>query len=474
MKITSLLGKSKNQSKSNKRNRVTWKEQLVESERHKETSTPTVNTINLADKNQININTADTYVNGNDTNTPASIVTITNTDANRPTHWWPPNITSVITTILATPAPIPQPTLFTFELTNEAASRNLCILKRFNRNLQQAIDAQPNSPISYGSEFRSPITLAPLFEHHPNWTRLRQLLSNGSIWPLASIPEESRQDDLNQAIEFGNHKGATTNPDLLVQLINEDVIQGFILPLPLSKISHIPGILIAPMNIVNQDTIDDNGSIIPKNRLTHDQSFIFDGSNTSVNSRLDKSELEPCIFGWAIRQLINWTVAARRKHPNCKIYATKTDFKSAYRKCHMNSTTALQSCSQLPEQDIALIALRLTFGGAACPYEWSIISETICDLATVIAHDDNWDPTNLHSPDQELIPPPISSSTSTSTTKGHTKCTLTIWSDWELTSRAQTTQRYQRPLPSWQYTRAPAPSTSSNQSPALPWYQHQN
>jgi hypothetical protein len=256
MKITSLLGKSKNQSKSNKRNQVTWKEPLVESKRQKATATQTVNTINLTDNDQINVNTADTHVNGDNINTPASIVTIINTDANRPTHWWPPNITSLITTILATPVPTPQPSLFTFELTNEAASRNLCILKRFNRNLQQAIDAQPNSPISYGSEFRSPTTLAPLFEHHPNWTRLRQLLSNGSIWPLASIPEESRQDNLHQAIEFGNHKGATTNPDLLVNLINEDVTQGFILPLvPLSKITQIPGILIAPMNIVNQDTI---------------------------------------------------------------------------------------------------------------------------------------------------------------------------------------------------------------------------
>ena len=179
------------------------------------------------------------------------------------------------------------------------------------------------------------------------------------------------------------------------------------LPLPLSKIHLLPGALLAPMNIVTQDTIDEKGNIIPKFRLTHDQSFKFvKGSNTSLNSRLRKDELPPCYFGWVIRRLVNWIVAARRKYPGRRIFATKVDFKSAYRRLHLNYRMAIQSCTQLPDEDIALMALRLTFGGAACPYEWSIISETICDLATAIAHDDSWDPPTLQAPDQELVPPP--------------------------------------------------------------------
>jgi hypothetical protein len=99
-------------------------------------------------------------------------------------------------------------------------------------------------------------------------------------------------------------------------------------------------------------------------------------------------------------------VAARKKYPNTRILATKVDFKSAYRRLHLNHRIAQQSCTQLPEDDIALMALRLTFGGAACPFEWSIISETICDLATAITHDESWDPTTLFAPDQDLVPPP--------------------------------------------------------------------
>jgi hypothetical protein len=139
-----------------------------------------------------------------------------------PTHFLAPTMKS-------------KQTLFTFELTEEAAHRNLCILKRFNQNLQDAIDAQPDSPVSYGSEFRPVTLLQPLFEFHPNWTRFRHLLLNGSQWPLLPITEDSRQQDLSEAIEFGNHKGASNNTPLLIDLIKEDVTQGFILPILYQK-----------------------------------------------------------------------------------------------------------------------------------------------------------------------------------------------------------------------------------------------
>ncbi len=32
--------------------------------------------------------------------------------------------------------------------------------------------------------------------------------------------------------------------------------------------------------------------------------------------------------------------------------------------------------------------------------------EPICNLATTILHDDSWDPVDLHSPTQNLVPPP--------------------------------------------------------------------
>jgi hypothetical protein len=211
---------------------------------------------------------------------------------------------------------------------------------------------------------------------------------------------------VEEALTFGNHKGAMTKPDLLKLLVNNDVIHGFALPLPLDKIIRVQGILLAPLNIQTQNTIDDMGRIVPKDRLAHNQSYKWSYSGTSVNSRVDKNKLLPCVYGGAIRRLVNWAVAARNKYPNTRIYVSKIDFKAAYRRLHLHHLTAVQSCTQIPDLEIGLLPLRLTFGGAPCPYEWGKISETICNLATAIIQNDAWDPDNLQAPNQEKFLPP--------------------------------------------------------------------
>ncbi len=138
--------------------------------------------------------------------------------------------------------------------------------------------------------------------------------------------------------------------------------------------------------------------------MTHDQSFEWEKSGSSVNSQTDTSQLQQCKFGKCLSRLINWAVAAHKKYPNRQIMAKKDDFKSAYRRLHLHSRTALRAATQLPELELAMISLRLTFGGAPGPYEWSIISETVCDLSTAIKHNDNWDPLTLFGINQHLVP----------------------------------------------------------------------
>jgi hypothetical protein len=113
------------------------------------------------------------------------------------------------------------------------------------------------------------------------------------------LSNEIRKSDLAEALTFGNHKGATSKPELLRQLIEKDVIHGFGLVIPLSTVNYIPGALLAPMNIMKQNTIDEFGNIIPKDRLTHDQSYKW-SSGTSVNSWVQFSSLLPCRFGACI------------------------------------------------------------------------------------------------------------------------------------------------------------------------------
>lgn len=89
---------------------------------------------------------------------------------------------------------------------------------------------------------------------------------------------------------------------------------------------------------------------------------------------------------------------SRKIYPNRRILATKVDYKSAYRRCHLNHKTAVQTITQLPEDNLAIISLRLTFGGTPGPYEWGVISETVCYLANALLHDDNGNPSTLSSP----------------------------------------------------------------------------
>ena len=97
---------------------------------------------------------------------------------------------------------------------------------------------------------------------------------------------------MKEALSFGNHKGAVRNPFFLRKLIEKDVFHGYVLVLPLSKIDRIPGVLLAPMNIMTQNTVDENGRTVEKDRLTHDQSYKW-GSGTSVNSRVDWPTFSP-------------------------------------------------------------------------------------------------------------------------------------------------------------------------------------
>jgi hypothetical protein len=66
---------------------------------------------------------------------------------------------------------------------------------------------------------------------------------------------------------------------------------------------------------------------------------------------------------------------------------------------------ALKTATQLPDNLIAIIMLRLTFGGAPCPFKWGAILETVCDLSKKKLKCKDWEPQDLHASAQKNIPP---------------------------------------------------------------------
>ena len=111
------------------------------------------------------------------------------------------------------------------------------------------------------------------------------------------------------------------------------------------------------------------------------------------------------MLGKCLLRIINWTVAARRKYPNRRIFAKKDNFKSMYRHCHLHWETALRTVTQIPSLQMILIYLCLTFRGKLCPNFWCTMSELMCNLTTAILHNDEWDPTKPFGQNQHLVPP---------------------------------------------------------------------
>ncbi len=133
---------------------------------------------------------------------------------------------------------MPMPPEFIFELTEEAAKKNFLSLKNYNFHLEKAIRAQQSSLLGYGSQFRSPEMLRKIFKHHPLWAQMKDLLIDGSKWPLSELSESERIADLTEALAFGNHKGASQKPVLLKKLISDDIRYGYGLVIPRGK-SHV-------------------------------------------------------------------------------------------------------------------------------------------------------------------------------------------------------------------------------------------
>ena len=324
---------------------------------------------------------------------------------------WPPPDEDLLEAVKAALAWVPADRtvpIFDFRLCQRAAEHNFEILQRYDFDLQRILLEDPFSPVRPGSEFRPAALLDPIFSGHPLWPRFRRSLLHGASADLVPIDEIRRKQDLSDAIEYGNHKSATNEAPLLVDILEKEATKGWQLPLPIDKLHRIPGVVVGPLGLAHQDTIDETGQIIPKERLTHDQSFAF-SSKQSVNLRLIESSLTPCQYGFALPRFCHAIIQLRQKYPTLPILLCKFDFKSAYRRLHAAAVTALQSVvttKGLQESPVALASLRATFGGSNWPSQWSDVSEPIADLVQVLRSCETWDPNRTQSIHHGLIGAP--------------------------------------------------------------------
>jgi hypothetical protein len=80
------------------------------------------------------------------------------------------------------------------------------------------------------------------------------------------------------------------------------------------KMELVPGVLVAPMHVMNQNTMNETGRILGKDWLTHDQSCMW-GSDSLVNIRVMKGNLLTCRCGVCLKRLIRKAPRKSLKQP---------------------------------------------------------------------------------------------------------------------------------------------------------------
>lgn len=147
-----------------------------------------------------------------------------------------------------------------------------------------------------------------------------KILLIASYWPLEELDKQNRAANLDNALEFRNHKGATKKLELL-RCLSSKISWLWVSSPSVQNCKH-PWHPASTNEHQKQKTIDEHGRIVEKDSLTHDQCFKW-GWGMSVNRRLNNDVLLPCMFGSCIKRIVNWTLTAQKIYLGMRIPASK-------------------------------------------------------------------------------------------------------------------------------------------------------
>jgi hypothetical protein len=142
---------------------------------------------------------------------------------------WPyrlkPLLTKIDNALSWKPAAPFDKTKLAFETSIEAAETNFRILEACEFDLHAFITgpSAANTPLRPGSEFRPVHLLDQIFQNHPLWRRARRTLTSGFTMPLRKLPEIARIQDVYEALNYGNHKSTQANPQVVMEMLDEEV-----------------------------------------------------------------------------------------------------------------------------------------------------------------------------------------------------------------------------------------------------------
>jgi hypothetical protein len=312
----------------------------------------------------------------------------------------------LIRTVFEARVDVPLAPPIWFDVTEEAIQHNSGLLKECDFDLETFLNNNQNSTLAFGSEFRPTPQLEMILGQHPNFPFFKQVLDHGMDFYFdQALSETERLAKLDEMIVRGNHKSAQEIEDDVKRLLQKDVHHGFSLPVTPEIVRKLKGAMAQPAGLALQFASLEDGSRVPKRRLTQDSSFALTFPKAAVNQRIDMDAYPQMIYGWCLSRIIHFIVALRLCDPTKKIFIAKYDYSDAYRRIAHSASAAAQSIIVIA--GIAYIALQLTFGGSPNPPTWCAFSEMVTDLSNEIPLCHDWDPKTLRCPAQPITPAPV-------------------------------------------------------------------
>ena len=306
--------------------------------------------------------------------------------------------------VFGSPAPPPQKPPVKFAVDAASLESNAELLKKHDYNVEQLIGAHQKTTLGHGSEFRPIAQLEKVLGGHPHFPFFRKILTHGMDYSVVEdLTPKEQFEELHANLLRGNHKSATSDPETTKSQLHKDVKHGFSMPFPADQVQKLVGAQVQPCGLARQFALQADGSRVLKSRLTHDLSYELTKPNASVNNRIDMEKYPEMVFGWCLPRIIHSVVALREKYPTTRILICKYDFSDAYRRVTHSGKAAAQSI--LVFDDVAYLALRLSFGGAPNPPTWCAFSEMVTDLSNELSLS-SWEPEDFKSPDQPSTPSP--------------------------------------------------------------------
>lgn len=295
---------------------------------------------------------------------------------------------------------VPSPPQFRFEMDSKSVRSNEEILQEAGYDLSEALRDRQGTTIDPGSEFRPTRDLRAVLAGHPNIEELVLVIEEGMKYLCTSEPSDSeRVSELQAQLSRGNHSSALENEEEILDLISKDVRHGFAVPVPRKVLLDIKGGMVQPCGIVEQFSLNADGSRKKKRRLTHDLSFGITEGYASINDRIDMERYPDMTYGWCLNQIIHFIVALRCEYPKKPIMISKFDYSDAYRRMAHHPSAAAQTILAVGE--LAFIYLRLVFGGSPNPAIFCLFSEALTDLANEVSCSPHFKPSEFCVPTVE-------------------------------------------------------------------------